>query len=238
MFEAALNAPLGVAKGLARLEDRQGHAIDANQAQRTPNAAGLGKGNTIVKPVVGAVAVHPQPTDRVCQCAEVTPLQLRDALPVVIGVQEPVLLLVVLGLRRVEGHVHDIEQPRVAAVRVLALVLRNLLVLPRTHRSDPADAFVSGKLDASNAAAVELARVSKAHNALDYRHGPLLLSIRIGYPVGAQRNTHTPSGIGQSSPSTNCFGYVPNSARVHQSFVMSYPYRRAGSPRCRPSSRS
>src|SRR5579885_1870408 len=144
MFEAALNAPLGVAKGLARLEDRQGHAIDANQAQRTPNAAGLGKGNTIVKPVVGAVAVHPQPTDRVCQCAEVTPLQLRDALPVVIGVQEPVLLLVVLGLRRDEGHVHDIEQPRVAAVRVLALVLRNLLVLPRTHRSDPADAFVSG----------------------------------------------------------------------------------------------
>src|SRR5690242_11998263 len=111
--------------------------------------------------------------NRVCQRAEIAPLQLRDTLPVVIGFQKPVFLLIVFWPRLDQRNVYDIEQARVAAILILPLVFRNLLVLPRTYGPDPADAFVSGKLDAGDAATIELPRIGKAHEALDYIHGQL-----------------------------------------------------------------
>src|SRR5690606_26279663 len=72
-----------------------------------------------------------------------------------------------------QRHVNYIEQPRVRAVLVLPLVLRDFLARPGADGPDPWAGTSRRDLTPCHAAARVLLRVGKAHYALDYRHGRL-----------------------------------------------------------------
>lgn len=94
---------------------------------------------------------------------------------------------------------------RVAAVRILALVLRDLSIRPGADRANPADPVsVLVDLDAGYAAARELAGVGETDDPLDSGHGsPLLIGQEPGllcapFALGAGRAISSQPGTSAS----------------------------------------
>jgi len=89
------------------------------------------------------VAVDPERLDGIGEPLQVAPGGAADLYPVVVRVEQPVLLLIAFRSGIEERYIHDVEHTRVAPVLVLTLVLRNLLVFPGAHWSNPPDRLVS-----------------------------------------------------------------------------------------------
>src|SRR5690606_6394640 len=107
--------------------------------------------------VVRVVPVDPQRRNRVGEVRKVTPRDLADLHPVMVRVEQPVLLLVGLRSRAEQRDVDDVEYAGIAAIFILAFVLRDLSVFAVAHRSHPARRLLADELSPGDAPPVQLA---------------------------------------------------------------------------------
>ena len=134
MREAALDPSLVVPERFARCEHGKFQMIDSQQAQRCVNRRGRQR-HVVVTAAVGAVSVLPQGCNRVGEAVQFERRISALLLPVVAFVEQPILGLIVLGTRSDHGYINDVQDPRVAAVFVLAFILTDITVLSLAHRA-------------------------------------------------------------------------------------------------------
>ena len=81
-------------------------------------------------------------------------------------------MLALIGLRAgfQKRNPEDIQYPRVRAVAVLTLMLRDFLAVPLTHRPDPAPGPAFAPLSSGNAAPVQFSGIGQTHDLLDLWH--------------------------------------------------------------------
>lgn len=88
-----------------------------------------------------------------------------DLPPVTCRIKQPVLRLTANRLRPQHWNFHDVENPWVTPVLLLAFVLRHLLILAFAYRSNPASPCLSWPQPlARDAPALQLSGICKAHH--------------------------------------------------------------------------
>ena len=80
-----------------------------------------------------------------------------DLCPVLIRIEQPILLLKALWLGIDQWDIQYVEYLRVATVFVLSLLLRHLAVLAGAHRPNPFTGLIHIQFPSREAAAIELA---------------------------------------------------------------------------------